>query len=508
MKSTFHLINSRAGKTLLLVLLEVLWILVLSYYLHPYAAWLESSLRIISVFIVLYIVNTSKHLSSDLMWVMIVMIFPVAGALVYIFFEVADRFSSPTYKNIQAETKTAAHYYVQDEDILKEAKGSNPLAAGQFEYLSHTAGFPVYRNTQFSYYGVGEEGWPVMLEEMRKAKHFIFLEYFIIEKGRMWNSMLEILKQKAAQGVDCRVLYDDMGSINTVPIKYACELEKMGIKAQAFNKVNPLINGIMNHRDHRKILVIDGKTAFSGGINLADEYINIKSKYGHWKDNCIRIKGPSVWSYTVLFLTMWNAARHEDDDYTKYKAKPYRSEQDGWIVPYGDTPLDDSLIGENVYINILNAAQKYCYIFTPYLIIDEDMMNALILAAQRGVDVRIITPGIPDKKIIYNITRSYYPNLIKAGVKIYEYTPGFDHAKVFVSDDTVATVGTINLDYRSLYLHFENGTLLCNSKEIARIRDDFLDSMKKSREVTLANFKPGILRTILYMNIRLFAPMM
>ena len=264
----------------------------------------------------------------------------------------------------------------------------------------------------------------------------------------------------------------------------------------------------MNHRDHRKIMVIDGVTAYSGGINLADEYINVKHIHGHWKDNVIRITGEAVWSYTVLFLTNWNAYTHEDSDYTLWKREAVKGEPDGFIAPYGDTPLDFQLTGQDVYLNILNHARHYCYIFTPYLIIDTDMMNSLILAAKRGVDVRIITPGVPDKKIIWRITRSYYPNLIQEGVKIYEYTPGFDHAKVFVSDDEIATVGTINLDYRSLYLHFENGTALFHSAEINAIKADFLEAQKASHLVTMEEGRMGIFRTFFYLVLRIFAPMM
>jgi len=272
--------------------------------------------------------------------------------------------------------------------------------------------------------------------------------------------MHTILKEKVSQGLDVRVMYDDMGTIHSLPTSYANMLESEGIKCVRYNKINPFLGAVMNHRDHRKIMVIDGTVAFSGGMNLADEYINQKMVFGHWKDNVIRVKGEAVWSYTVLFLTNWNAIRKTDDDYTVFKLDSVTQHLDGYISPYGETPFDGENTGQNVYMNILNRANEYVYICTPYLIIDTELENALILAAKRGVDVRIITPGIPDKKIVWNITRSFYRNLIDGGVKIYEYTPGFIHGKVFVSDDIVATVGTINLDYRSLYLHFENGKVI------------------------------------------------
>ncbi len=515
---------SRVGTTIIAVLIEFIFLALLVWRLQPYLGWIEIALRLLSIFIVLSIVSFSRRLSSDLMWVVIIMIIPVGGTLIYLFLEVLERFDSKTYKGLKDETEFAEKYYEQDKAVYARAL-SDVRHKGQYRFIRESAGFSIYENTGFDYYPLGELGFEVMLEEMRRAQKYIFLEYFIIEPGEMWDAMLDILREKAAKGVEIRVLYDDLGSISTVPARYTKELESYGIKAQAFNRVNQFISGIMNHRDHRKILVIDGKVAFSGGINLADEYINRKAKYGHWKDNVIRVKGEAVWSYTVMFLTTWNALRHEDSDYTNFKSIAAASaavadsgalaetsasapEADGFIAPYGETPLDNELVGENIYLNILNDARDYCYIFTPYLIIDSDLMNALILAAQRGVDVRIITPGIPDKKIIWNITKSYYFLLIQGGVKIYEYTPGFDHGKVFVSDDIVATVGTLNLDYRSLYLHFENGTVLFGSEKILEIKQDFLDSCAVSRRFTAADNNMNYLRTALYMFLRVFAPLM
>ena len=375
--------------------------------------------------------------------------------------------------------------------------------------ISKEAGFPFYRNTGFDYYGLGDTGWPVMLEEMEKAEKFIFLEYFIIEEGTMWNAMLEILIKKAQAGVDVRVMYDDLGSFMTLSQKYAAQLEEKGIKCIPFNKINPIIGIIMNHRDHRKIMVIDGRVAFSGGVNLADEYINAYEKCGHWKDNVIRIKGEAVWSYTVMFLTHWNAlSKTKDVNFEVFKTDFISGKTDGYIAPYGETPLDDEITAQNIYMGILNQANDYCYIFTPYLIIDSEFINALILAAKHGVDVRIITPGVPDKKLVWRITRSYYASLIAGGVRIFEYQPGFIHSKVFVSDDKVATVGTVNLDYRSLYLHFENGTYLFGSEKVKDIRDDVLETCAKCNEISLDEARSGPIVTFLLAVLRLFAPQM
>lgn len=325
----------------------------------------------------------------------------------------------------------------------------------------------------------------------------------------MWNSILEILEEKVKQGVDVRVMYDDLGSMATLKQKYSKELEQKGIKCIVFNKLNPIAGVIMNNRDHRKILVIDGKVAFSGGINIADEYINAIVKHGHWKDNAIKISGDAVWNYTVMFLTMWNAFRNEDNDFFKYKYdfkdKPINN---GYVVPYGETPLDDDATGEDIYLNIINQANNYVYIFTPYLIIDSNMVNALTLAAKRGVDVRIVIPGIPDKKIVYTLSESYVELLVKEGVKVYRYTPGFVHSKVFVSDDNIATVGTINMDYRSLYLHFECGAYLENVNVIKDIKKDLVETIEKSQEISRKEATPRLLKAVWQALLRLVAPLM
>ena len=492
-----------------LALIEIISLVLIFHYFNEQAAWIETILRLLSIIIALLLVTRSKHLSSDMLWILLIIIVPVFGTALYLFLG-ANLFMSKTFRNIMVETMVADKHYVRNQEVLNEMYEQAPEYKGQFKYISESNHFPFYRNTGFDYYPLGDVGFPVMLEELKKAEKFIFIEYFIIEGGTMWNSILEILKEKAKAGVEVRVMYDDLGSIGTLSSVYARELEDMGIKAVTFNRINPVLNIIMNHRDHRKIMVIDGKVAFSGGVNLADEYINTIVKYGHWKDNIIRVKGKAVWTYTVLFLTNWNALRHEDDQYEKFRYEFAEDDgkYDGYIAPYGETPLDNDLTSQNIYLNIINQANEYVYIATPYLIIDTEMMNALILAAQRGVDVRIITPGVPDKKIVWRITRSYYDELINGGVKIIEYTPGFVHCKVFVSDDKVATVGTINLDYRSLYLHFENGTYLYGSEKIMDIKKDMLDTIDKGKYVKGDDFKLNMLRELILSIIKLFAPLM
>ena len=333
------------------------------------------------------------------------------------------------------------------------------------------------------------------------------MEYFIINEGTMWNGILDILKEKAANGVEVRILYDDMGSLAMLSTNYSKELAKYGIKCMTFNKLSPFRGIFMNNRDHRKITIIDGKVAFSGGVNLSDEYINVNSRFGIWKDNAIKIVGDAIWNLTVMFLTLWNANINEDKDIMKFKYDFSNDKNKGYVIPYGVAPLHKDLIGEDVYINMINSAKNYLYIMTPYLIIDTDMVNSLCRAAKRGVDVRIIVPGIPDKKIVYTQTTSFFKVLHDNGVKIYKYTNGFVHSKVFLSDDIRAVVGTINMDYRSLYLHFENGIYMEEVEEIKEVYKDFENTFKDCKELSNQDVKAGFIKTLWQSILRLFAPL-
>ena len=431
------------------------------------------------------------------------MYYPLVATLMY-FIIGNNKHNSKVLKSIVQSEKDAKKYFVQNPKIRKEFKDNSRI-----RYLSDFSGYPVTKNNEVTYYPLGEDAFKAMLEELKKAEKFIFFEYFIVNQGTMWNAILEILEEKAKQGIDVRVMYDDLGCLPTLKKSYPKELEKKGIQCEVFNKLHPISGVIMNNRDHRKILVIDGKVAFSGGINIADEYININSPYGHWKDNGIKVVGDAVWNYTVLFLSLWNAFRKEDEDFTifKYDFKD-KVLENGYVVPYGESPLDSEITGEDIYLNIINQANHYVYIFTPYLIIDTDMINALSLAAKRGVDVRIVIPGIPDKKLVYTVSESYVESLVNSGVKIYKYTPGFVHAKVFVADDHIATVGTINLDYRSLYLHFECGTYLEDVACIKDIKRDLEDTIQKSHKITKEEAMPSLLKAVWQGILRLVAPLM
>lgn len=487
-----------------MVLGELALGVLLFNYLTSKFVFIEVFLHILAVIVVLNIIRTSKHLSSDITWIFLIILFPVPATFVFLL-TYFNLFINRTFKSIVKEEKKAVTFLKQDDDVLEDLKSECIDYYQDFMFLKNS-NFPIYHNNNFDYYSPGEKGFPVLLSELKKAKKYIFMEYFIIEEGIMFNSILDILKEKVKEGVECRVMYDDMGSLHTLPKSYANILESYGIKAVTFNKVTPILSTIMNNRDHRKILIIDGKVAFSGGVNLADEYINKKVVHGKWLDNIIRVKGKAVDSMLVTFLTNWNALRHEDADYRKFMVEHREKVKDGFIVPYSETPLDFELTAQSVYMDILNRAKDYVYIMTPYLIIDEEMINCLIHTAKKGVDVKIIVPGVADKKIIHDIGESYYDQLIRGGVKIYEYRPGFVHAKVFVSDDISSVVGTINLDYRSLYLHFENAVLLYKSKKIMDIKKDFLDALDDSIEIKHARF--SIVKNFLMSVLRIFASLL
>lgn len=493
-----------------LLALQLGWFLLTLTKLVNYSTGLSLALRILSILAVLWIINTEDNPAYKIAWIIFVLVLPLLGGLFYVAVG-HKRPAKGMRKRLDAEEKRTEGELLQEPAILEKMGTIDRRVRGDAYYLAESGGYPTWDHTSATYYQIGEEYYASLLEELKKAKHFIFMEYFIVGEGKMWDSILEVLEEKARAGLDVRFIYDDFGCISLLPAKYSRILEAKGIKSFAFNPFIPLWSLVMNNRDHRKIAVIDGHTAFSGGVNLADEYINKKVRFGHWKDTGFMLKGEAVWNYTVMFLRMWNAYRHTDENYEAFRPHvwhPEAFEGSGYIQPYSDSPLDDELLGENVYLNILNRAKDYVYIFTPYLIVDHEMQTALCLAAKRGIDVRIVTPGIPDKKTIFQLTRSYYPVLLKAGVRIYEYTPGFLHAKSFVSDDEVAVVGTINMDYRSLYLHFECGTVFFHNPLVQEVKADSLRTMEKSRELGLRDTRQSFLGGLFCAVLRVFSPLL
>ena len=377
-------------------------------------------------------------------------------------------------------------------------------------YLLNCDNSPVYKNTQVTYYRLGDRKFPDMMEELKKAEKYIFMEFFIVSEGRLWDAVLEILREKVRQGVEVRFMYDGTCSLWYLPSDYPRQLEQDGIKCKMFSPVKPIFSPHFNNRDHRKVVVIDGKVAFTGGINLADEYINEKKRFGHWKDVGVRLTGDAVERFTYMFLEMWNVSEKNEDNYKLYR-RPLDAavNSDGYVLPYSVSPLGPERVGERVYLDIINTAHTYVHIMTPYLILDYQMIMAITYAAKRGVEVIIVMPHIPDKKYAFVLARTYYNQLLEAGVRICEYEPGFVHAKVFVSDDTKAVVGTVNLDYRSLYHHFECGVILYKNSQIAQVEQDVQDTLGKCLEMTVNDYEKMKLRDrMLARAMRIIAPMM
>jgi cardiolipin synthase len=448
---------------------------------------------LLSVLLVWRVANNRSNPVYKIAWIVLIFILPIFGALFYIFFG-GNKLSRRTRKRmkfIEEKTKEILAPYPK-QLILDEIELRNQDAANQSRYIQNYSYYPPYKNTICEYLPTGEKKFKRLKEELEKAEHYIFMEYFIIEEGIMWNSILDILVEKAKRGVDVRVIYDDVGCLLKLPYRYDKKLERMGIQCCVFNPLLPILYPRLNNRDHRKIAIIDGHTGFTGGINLADEYINQIEKYGHWKDTAIMLKGEAVNNLTVMFLTMWDFIRGINEDYSQFKKNSPLEVQgsgSGYVQPFADNPLDDEAVGETVYLNLINKAKRYIYITTPYLIIDNKMATALKSAAKAGVDVRIITPHIPDKRYVHAVTRSYYKILIESGVKIYEYIPGFIHSKTIVVDDEYGVVGTINVDYRSLFLHFECGVWLYDSSSIFDMKEDFLSTLNVCKQITSEDLK-------------------
>ena len=503
--------KSLGRKRFIIILILALEALMLLTFLKGSSIATKISAQVmtaLSVAVALYIISTRTKGAYKLTWVFIVLIFPVFGGLFYLLFKFQSGFKKYAKKAKSAELRAVPYYNLFESDYEK-AKKELPSLVPQIDYIEKFAGFPVYSETETKYLPSGEIKFEYLLSELKKAEKYIFLEYFIIQEGKMWDSILEILKEKAASGVTVRIIYDDMGCFLTLPKNYPEKLKKYGIDCVVFNPFRPVLTTVQNNRDHRKILVIDGKTAFTGGINLADEYINEIEKYGHWKDSSVLLKGKAVWSLTLIFLQMWEICRGEKEDFSIYlPSYETNGKSSGYVQPYADSPMDNENVSEHIYMHIINNAKKYVYITTPYLILDDSMISALCLAAKSGVDIRIITPGTGDKFTVHMTTRSYYKELISAGIKIYEYKKGFIHSKTFVSDDETGTTGTANLDFRSLYLNFECGVKMYKTKAIKELREDFLNTLELSKEITLNDCKSNIIKRSFQNILRLFAPLM
>ena len=502
------LIFSRLVITVVLVAAQFFFLVETFYWLSSYMPIISILLTVLSGVLLIYIVNRDIDPAFKLTWAIPLCLFPLLGGLLYLYVE-GDFITLAFKKAVNHRIEEGRPYLEQNKEIRKRLDEKTCSMSAISHYVEHTGGFPTYSNTKVTYFSCGEDKFADLLPELEKAEHFILMEYFIIYEGTIWDSILEILKRKAAQGVEVKLMYDGTCAINGLPRKYEEKLKAAGIDVRVFLPAVPFFSTYQNSRDHRKILVIDGKIAYNGGINLADEYANRRHPYGHWKDTAVKLEGDAVRSYTVMFLGLWYSIGPESGknyvpgDYLKYlpeniyekkKELPLQKNgedmpKDGYVMPYGDGPNSRHALAENVYLDMMNRANSYIHIMTPYFINDNATMRAFKYAAERGTEVKLIVPHIPDKKAVYDVTRSYYPVLLRAGVKVYEYTPGFVHAKMLISDDNKAVVGTINFDFRSLYHHFECAAYLYRNPAVAEIEADFQKTLESCQEVTMEYYQ-------------------
>lgn len=508
MKGFLKLLFSRVGMVSLGILLQLLALFASLWWFRDYAPAINIVSWIVAWGFVLYVLSRTGNPAYKTAWIILILGFPVFGLTLYLLFGGA-RLSKRLRRKMGEIDRTLETALIQDETVLDALRWHDPGAAVQARYLCRTVHCPVYQNTLTDYFPSGEAFFAQIFESLERAERSIYLEYFIVEEGEIWNRALEILTRKAASGVDVRLLYDDFGCIRRLPADYERRLEALGIRAKAFNRFIPILNSRLNNRDHRKFLLIDGVEGFTGGVNLADEYANLgQLRYGRWKDAAIRLRGDAVWSMTVTFLSMWGYVTDVHETPTQ-PVFAYLPGSVGYVQPYLDSPLDDEAVGRTVFSNMITGARRYVWIMTPYLIIDEAMAETLTNAAKAGIDVRIITPGIPDKPYVYEMTRANYAPLLEGGVRIFEYSPGFIHSKVFLADDQTAAVGTVNLDFRSLYLHFEDGVWLYRAGCLANIRADFDETFPLCREVTLADTSRVRFPRRLYRSLlRLLSPLL
>lgn len=529
---------SRTAIIVVALLLQLFVFFASFYWLKDYSTAVYAAFVLLGAVTVVHILNEENNASFKIAWIIPVLVIPVFGTVLYIYINLQPG-TKRIHKKLTKIEDEIRPYLAQNEETVQELQEQSAGEKGIADYLYHADNYPVYAGCKMKYYPIGEAKFADMIEQLKRAEHFIFMEYFIVAKSYMWNTILEILKEKAAQGVEVRMMYDGMCSLALLPYGYYKDLEKMGIQSIPFSQIRPVLSTYQNNRDHRKILIIDGKTVFTGGINLADEYINRIDRFGHWKDTAVMIQGEAVKSFTLLFLKMWHVAKGKDsipqEEIRKYTVEVWENTQademrtdmesmrntamqnmqdkklhaGGYVIPYGDDPYGDERIGKQVYIDILNRARKYVHIMTPYLILDDEMITALRYCAKRGVETVIIMPHIPDKIYAYLLARTYYKQLLKYGVKIYEYTPGFVHAKVFVSDDIRGCVGTINLDFRSLYLHFECGAYMYSNDVLHDVEQDFKETLKQCQEITKEScdkYPKG--KMLVGKMLRLIAPLM
>lgn len=537
MKGALRFLFGRTMFGALFLLLQILFLLSAFDWLKEYMVYLFGGSTALSVAVLIYIISDEENSSIKLSWVVPILVIPVFGTLFYLFLKLQPGTWLINRRIVELQEETAP-LLLQDPETEEAYNRLHTGGGNLVRYMNRYGKYPIYSRTEATYFPLGDDFYPALLEELKKAEAFIFMEYFIVERGVMWDSILAVLEEKANAGVEVRFMYDGMCSLVLLPHSYPQELEKKGIRCKMFSPMKPALSSYQNNRDHRKICVIDGHTAFTGGVNLADEYINRKARFGHWKDTAVMLKGPAAQSFTMMFLQLWGVTEKQKEEYSRFLypgempvlnktpapgGTPVFREENGsgnlsctcgtdglgFVMPYADSPLDGENVGEQVYLDILGHARRYVHIMTPYLILDDITLAALKYAAKRGVETVIIMPHVPDKLYAYLLARSYYGELLKAGVRIFEYTPGFVHAKMFVCDDEEAVVGTINLDYRSLYLHFECAAYFCQSPVVPEVERDMQETLLKCEEITLAACRSyPFLRRFAGKALRLLAPLM
>lgn len=509
MKNYAKLLFKRVVMVSFCILIQAAALVLSVGVLSGYSRWFTICMNFFAWVAVIAIVSKRTDPGYKIAWIIPILALPVFGILFYLLFG-GNRLSRRLKRRMHSVEQIHRENLRQDPGVLQREAELNPDAALQSRYMNGIACCPVYEDTETTYYPCGEDAFPEMLAAISKAKRYIFLEYFIIQPGKMWDTILKRLRRKAAAGVEVRVIYDDFGCVTRLPVGYYRKLEGMGIHACCFNPYIPVLSSRLNNRDHRKFLIVDGEVGFTGGINLADEYINHIHPHGYWKDCVIRLRGDAVWSMTVMFLSMWSHIRDRRENVPAFRPDyAVDGGTHGFVQPFDDTPLDNEQVGDTVFFNLITKAKRSVYIMTPYLVISDKMISALTVAAKNGVDVRIITPGIPDKRYVFLVTQAHYPDLLSSGVRIYEYSPGFIHSKVFCVDGEYAVVGTVNFDFRSLYLHFEDGVWLYQADCVEQVARDFEDTFPVCHQVSLAECKSASwLKRLAGSFLRMFSPLM
>ncbi|EHR34655.1 cardiolipin synthase [Helcococcus kunzii] len=505
-KTKKHLIKPIMLVTIL-ILLQIAFFIYLSTRYSRSREWMDVFWWAVTLVMIIYFVNLDKPIDYRVSWIIMVSLVPIFSIPLYIILEIIPG-AKQLQRRLSSIRQSSNHLLNQDMQLIDKIDYDERFSKGLCRYLFTHANYPIYENTNYKYFGIGEDYFESLKEDLRNAKKFIFIEYFIVRQGKMLEEILEILDDKINEGVEVKFMYDGMNDYY-LPDGFKDFLKSLGIEVRIFSTILPILSSYHNNRDHRKIVVIDNKVAYTGGLNLSDEYINHIKRFGHWKDNGIRLEGEAVRSFTVMFLNLWSLTSRELAHYDKYVENEHKAISDVYILPYDDAPNDKENIGENVYIDILNQAKDYVYIMTPYLILSENLRNALLFAAKRGVNVQIMMPGIPDKKIPFLIGRSYYDNLTQSGVKIYEYVPGFLHSKCIVSDDNKSVVGTVNFDFRSLHLNYENGVLVYGQSLANDVKTDFEQTRKACREMSNKKYREFSWIYRLFCRVlRLIAPLM